>query len=127
MARERKCRRICFQPDNRVFMPSEPCSDNVTLSFEECEAIRLSDHEGMDQAQASTRMDVSRGTFQRILYSARYKISDALIYGKGIIIGGGDYEIADTCCDCMRRCLRCRFDENNKDNKIINEEYKGEH
>jgi predicted DNA-binding protein (UPF0251 family) len=40
-------------------------------------------------------MHISRPTFQRVLSSARYKIADALLNGKAIKIGGGNFEILD--------------------------------
>lgn len=117
MSKEKKFRRICFKPENKMFHPDKSCKDNIILSFEECESIRLIDHEGMKQTEASLCMGVSRGTFQRILYSARYKISDAIISGKGIIIQGGDYKIADTQCNHNKKCTMCKFELDISNNK----------
>jgi len=61
---------------------------------EEAEAIRLKDVEGLEQEQGAARMQVSRPTFQRILSSARYKISNALLNGKAVRIRGGNFKIA---------------------------------
>jgi predicted DNA-binding protein (UPF0251 family) len=66
----------------------------VTLSIEEAEAIRLKDLEGLEQEECASKMDVSRTTFARVLSSAREKIADALINGKAIVIDGGNYEMA---------------------------------
>ena len=74
--------------------------EEVCVSVEEAEAIRLKDIEKLDQEKCAERMDISRPTFQRVLGSARQKIADALLNGKAIRIEGGNYEIA------MRR-FRC--------------------
>lgn len=63
------------------------------MTLEETEAIRLKDIEDLDQAACAERMNVSRPTVQRILESARKKISDALLNGKAIKIEGGNVEM----------------------------------
>lgn len=68
--------------------------DSVTLSVEELESIRLKDYQGLQQEESAERMGVSRPTFRRILCSARAKVADALIGGKGIRIEGGIFETA---------------------------------
>jgi len=68
--------------------------EEVCLSVEEVEAIRLKDIERMEQEQCAERMNISRPTFQRVLASARQKIADALLNGKAILIQGGNYEMA---------------------------------
>lgn len=92
MPRPRKCRRVGFIPHNQAFYPHEENVAEVMVSIEEVEAIRLSDLEEMEQEEAALIMNISRGTFQRILKSAREKIADALINGKTIRIQGGNYE-----------------------------------
>jgi predicted DNA-binding protein (UPF0251 family) len=106
MPRPVKCRRIELQPDVELFKPRGiPATmlEEVVLSFEELEAVRLKDLEGLDQAAAAIRMDVSRPTFQRILHSSRIKISDALVNGKAIRIEGGNYAVIGDICRC-RMC-----------------------
>lgn len=66
----------------------------VRLSIEEVEAIRLKDIEGLDQGDCARKMGVSRPTFARILLSARKKAADALLNGKAMRIEGGNYEMA---------------------------------
>lgn len=92
-----KCRQVEFLPDVTYFKPAGiplRILEEVCLSVEEAEAIRLKDIEGLEQGQGAARMHVSRPTFQRILSSARYKIANALLNGKAIKIGGGNFEIA---------------------------------
>lgn len=111
MAGIKKCRRICYVPTKLRFMPEGADSDTpvAIVSFEELEALRLCDMEGMEQDYAAARMDISRGTFQRILYSARGKVANALCTGKGIFINGGYYELAQRCCEGGLTCSMCRF------------------
>lgn len=60
--------------------------DIIELSLEEMEAVRLKYVLDLDQIEAAQRMHTSQSTFQRILYSANQKISQALVYGKAIQI-----------------------------------------
>ncbi len=65
--------------------------EQVCLSVEEVEAIRLKDMEGLDQEACAAKMCVSRPTFHRVLASSRGKLADALIHGKAMRIEGGDF------------------------------------
>lgn len=105
MARPVKWRRIGYVPTALRFSPTDvEGSKGVNiLKFEEIEAIRLKDLEGMEQAECASEMSISRPTFQRILLSAREKIADSLINGKEIQIEGGHY----TRSICPLRCLNC--------------------
>ena len=97
MSRPPKCRRVEFLPSVTYFKPAGiplRALEEVILSVEEAEAIRLKDLEGLEQEQSAERMNISRPTFQRVLVSARQKIADALLSGKAIKIEGGNFEIA---------------------------------
>jgi predicted DNA-binding protein (UPF0251 family) len=97
MARPTKCRRISTIPGVTYFKPAGiPIRDleEVCLSVEEIEAIRLKDLQGLEQEQGANSMQISRPTFQRILASAREKIADVLLNGKALRIDGGNFEIA---------------------------------
>jgi predicted DNA-binding protein (UPF0251 family) len=103
MVRPTKWRRVAFIPEITYFQPvGIPLGvlEEVCLSVEEIEAIRLKDIEGLEQEQCAERMRISRPTFHRILESARREVADALLNGKAIRIEGGNYEMA------MRR-FRC--------------------
>lgn len=65
--------------------------DEVTLSVDEVEALRLKDLEGLEQETAAARMGVARTTFRRVLIAAREKLADALVHGKAIRIEGGPF------------------------------------
>jgi uncharacterized protein len=96
MSRPCKCRRVASMPGVTYFKPAGiplRALEEVQLSIEEAEAIRLKDLEGMEQEEAAVRMAVSRPTFQRILASARRKIADVLLNGKAVRIEGGHFEV----------------------------------
>jgi predicted DNA-binding protein (UPF0251 family) len=56
----------------------------LQLSPFELEALRLADEENLIQEEAATRMNISRGSFWRILTAARRKVITALLAGKEI-------------------------------------------
>ena len=66
----------------------------VALTVDELEALRLADLEGLYQEQAAQQMNVSRQTFGRIVEAARKKVADALVNGKALSIEGGPIEVA---------------------------------
>jgi predicted DNA-binding protein (UPF0251 family) len=67
--------------------------EEVRLTVEEAEALRLKELEGMEQEEGADKMNISRPTFQRVLASARKKVADALLNGKAIRIEGGNFKI----------------------------------
>ncbi len=60
--------------------------DEVEITHEEWEALRLKNVEGMSQTEAAEKMETSQSTFQRILGSGYKKISFALVMGMAIKI-----------------------------------------
>ncbi len=102
-AATKKCRKVRFIPTHTEFTSNNLSNDEVIIYIEEIEAIRLSDLDGIDQNLAAELMSVSRGTFQRIINSARYKVADMLINGKNLKISGGHYE--KICC--QKKCMNC--------------------
>ena len=76
-----------FDPSVTYFKPrAVPLSmlEEIELNIDELEALRLRDYEGIEQIEAAEKMKISQSTFQRILSSARKKVSEALIEGKAI-------------------------------------------
>lgn len=61
----------------------------IGLSLDEFEAVRLADLEGLYQEEAAQKMNISRQTFGNILTTAHRKIADALVNGKALKIAGG--------------------------------------
>jgi len=105
MSRPPKCRRVEFLPNVTYFKPAGiPLRDleEVCMSVEEAEALRLKDLEKLEQEQGAEKMNVSRPTFQRILASARQKVADALLNGKAIRIEGGNFEMTWRRFRCLR-------------------------
>jgi predicted DNA-binding protein (UPF0251 family) len=97
MGRPPKWRRVSFIPQVTYFKPAGiplRMLEEVRLSIEEAEAIRLKDLEGLEQEDCAEKMDISRPTFQRVLGSARQKVADALLNGRAIRIEGGNFELA---------------------------------
>ena len=97
MSRPIKWRRVAFMPEVTYFKPAGiplRVLDEVRLTVEEAEAIRLKDLEGLEQESGAEKMNISRPTFQRVLNSARQKIAGALLNGKAIRIEGGNFEVA---------------------------------
>jgi predicted DNA-binding protein (UPF0251 family) len=95
-------------PESNYFKPRGiPLSmlEEVILTVDEFEAIRLADLEGLYQEQAAEKMEVSRPTFGRIIDSAHKKVAEALVKGKALKIEGGEFEMA-----AMRkfRCYDCK-------------------
>lgn len=56
------------------------------LKGDELEAMRLCDVEELEQKEAGKRMGISRPTVQRLLYSGRKKVVDAMAKGDAIRI-----------------------------------------
>ena len=112
MGRPRRCRKVCAMPETKVFGPLERkalekelndyivcyssahlVKENVSLTVDEYEVIRLLDYIGLNQEECSKYMDISRTTVTSIYNEARKKLATAIVEGRELIISGGDYEI----------------------------------
>ena len=108
-------------PENTCFKPEgvkiSSC-DEVQLTLDEFEAVRLAHYEGMYQEQAAVMMNVSRPTFGRIIESAQQKIADFLVNGKALKITGGDIFVVNSninpCESCKRASVNCDRMNDNK-------------
>jgi len=111
MVRPQKRRIVAYNPDISYFKPRGiPLIDleEVQITIDEYEALRLSDLMDMSYEEAANKMKVSRATFGRIVRRARKTVADALINGKAIIIQGGNYRIIDKnrifiCNNCNKK------------------------
>ncbi len=97
MPRPIKCRAIAQDPEHRAFGPY--CSgkngrESLVMSFDEFEAIRLADVEGLYQEEAARQMQVSRQTFGNILASARRKLGEMLVQGRTLNVKGGNIMVS---------------------------------
>ena len=93
--RPKKTRRIKCDPGERLFKPKRKTLNEVRLSLDEFEAVRLVDVEGLKQEEAARKMNISRPTLSRIISVAHQKIGDALVNIKAIRVEGGCCEIID--------------------------------
>ena len=140
MPRPKCFRKIGCMPDVNYFKPKGIPSvflEEVILTLDEYEAIKLADFEELYQEQAALKMKISRQTFGRIIDSAHKKIADVLTHGKALKIEGGTIKIGDpmkirceTCNQLFEHpvapespidCPRCKCEKNNsspqKENK----------
>jgi predicted DNA-binding protein (UPF0251 family) len=108
MARPVKKRRVGCNPQANYFKPRGiPVADldEVVLTMDELEAIRLADLEECYQEAAAAQMEVSRQTFGNIVRSAHKKIAAALVQGKALKIEGGIVKMSAKkfqCSDCRQ-------------------------
>ena len=74
-----------FVPKN----PKEKYEDPINISYDELEALRLVDCEGLTHEETAKRMGISRGTVWRCLDSARRKVARMLVEGRELKIVNG--------------------------------------
>lgn len=96
MARPSRRRRICLEPEYSSFAP---CgigkAEQVFLTVDEFETIRLIDYEKKTHEQSAEQMGISRTTVTEMYERARNKVADCIINGKALCIAGGNYELCD--------------------------------
>lgn len=111
MPRPKKSRWVEGSPCATYFKPQGiPCCEieEVTLTIEELEAVRLKDGEGLEQEECARQMQISRPTFVRLVQGARKKIALALTQGKGLRIEGGNHQFYGQKRMCHRNGGVCR-------------------
>ncbi|HNX82708.1 MAG TPA: DUF134 domain-containing protein [Candidatus Omnitrophota bacterium] len=92
MARPCSCRKIRCNPDANYFKPRGiplGALEEVNLTLDELEAVRLADYERLYQEDSAKKMNISRQTFGNIINSAHTKIADVLLNAKALKIEGG--------------------------------------
>jgi uncharacterized protein len=97
------CRRVAGTPQASIFKPAgipRREIEEIVMTLDEFEAVRLADLGGLYQEEAAEQMNVSRPTFSRIIDAAHRKIADTLVHGKALRIEGGPVRMAG------RRCCR---------------------
>ena len=67
--------------------------EEINLTIDEFEAIRLKDYKKFEQSKCAKKMDISQPTFHRLILQARNKIASAVIEGKAIKIQGGNFKL----------------------------------
>ena len=107
MARNKKDRLIQMAPHFCGFKPqgiqSKPGSE-VSINFEEYEALNLCDYEILNQSEAAKLMNISRPTFTRIYESVRRKIAKAFIEGSSILFEDGNSSVS-----AWLKCNKCQI------------------
>lgn len=106
MVRPTKPRQVEQIPEITYFKPAGvPITqlEEMVLTVEELEALRLKDCQELNQHESANKMNISRPTFQRILKTARKKVSRALTEGMAIKVEGGTYKMKRGRFHC-RRC-----------------------
>lgn len=112
MARPQKNRLVKIDPEISYFKPRGVPMINleqVQLTVDELEALRLADFLGMSHEDAGKQMGVSRATFGRIVEQGRKTVADALIHGKAINVDGGNYERVNSTAERLFQCDKCDF------------------
>ncbi len=111
MGRPIKPRTVCSDIE-RTFVPEDGTSERVIrLTVEEYETIRLIDYAKLSQQACSDMMEVARTTVQAIYESARFKIADAFINQKTIVVKGGHYALCNHDAG-VRHCLKNKKNRN---------------
>lgn len=94
MARPKRKRMVCWEPDYIHFQPDgiSP-SEQIILSVDEYEVIRLVDFEKKTHEETARQMQISRTTVTEIYESARFKLAGCIVNGKQLRIAGGPYQL----------------------------------
>lgn len=80
-----KNRNITLRPNSLLFGPltHEP-KEMMQMSDDELESLYLADFKGLYQEECAKQLGVSRPTFAKIIKSARKKVTEMLMFAKGI-------------------------------------------
>ena len=103
MPRPKKNKMVSSPPLYSCFKPvgvTRSLLQDINLEIGEYEAIRLTDYEGLDHAEAAAEMEISRSTFSRLIEKARKKVAGFLIEGKMLQIEGGKVHFRDNVLKC---------------------------
>ena len=135
MSRTKKKRLIERAPNFNGFKPfgvQNASDDEICLTFEEYESIKLCDYDLLKHEEAAQLMNISRSTFSRIYESARRKIAKAFVEVYSIRFDGGStslYAVWVKCHNCnvsymetddmKHECPLCGFIDNMKNEKNI--------
>lgn len=100
-----------MEPAYDRFVPDGiSCGEQITLTVDEYEVIRLIDLEKKTHSQCAELMNVSRTTITEVYETARCKIADSIVNGKFLVITGGNYQICNGSSECCykKRCRKIR-------------------
>ena len=77
--------------------------EQIKLSLDEFESIRLADQLGFSHEEAADEMGISRSTFSRLVEKSRKKMAEFIFGGKVLVIEGGNVHFRKNilrCNDC---------------------------
>ena len=106
MGRPEIHRRVTAPPPFSRFKPAGVRAmrlEEVNLTLDEYEALRLADYDGMDHAAAAKTMSISRPTFSRLIARARKKVAELIVDGRALVIDGGQVHFSEN----LIRCIEC--------------------
>jgi predicted DNA-binding protein (UPF0251 family) len=75
--------------------------EEIFLTLDEFEAVRLADYKGFSHAEAADEMEISRSTFTRLIEKSRKKIASMIIEGKLLSIDGGSIHFRKNILQCQ--------------------------
>jgi len=109
MPRPQKWRKVCAAPRCTRFSPSleHNESEEIEMTVDEYETIRLIDLGGFTQEQCADQMEVARTTVQAIYQSARKKLANCIVNSKALVINGGEYRICERGSNCCEHNSIC--------------------
>ena len=80
-----KQRNITFKPKTLLFGPlTHKPKEMIQLGDDELESLYLADFKGLYQEECAKQLGVSRPTFAKLIKNARKKVTEMLMYGRGI-------------------------------------------
>lgn len=110
MARPRKWRKVCCLPETTLYGAlngADAENENVTMTIEEYEVIRLIDLEDLTQLECAEKMQIARTSVQNIYKNARSKMAESLVNGSTLKIEGGYYKLYNE-IERKHGCRKCR-------------------
>jgi predicted DNA-binding protein (UPF0251 family) len=115
MPRPQKMRSVRRPPLFAEFKPTGVRGrflEDLALTLDELEAIRLADYEGKDHNDSAEEMGISRSTFSRLVERARQQVARFLIEGKCLRIEGGEVHFQGNLirCDDCGHLMNLSFD-----------------
>lgn len=103
MSRQKNNRIVYKPPSYTEFKPagvSTKSLEEIQLSLDEFEGIRLADLLGMTHEEAANEMGVSRSTFSRLIVNSRKKIAEFFHQGKALVVTGGNIHFRQNILEC---------------------------
>lgn len=104
MPRPKKERIVSTPPLYSSFKPTgiqKSLLQQISLTLDEYEAIRLSDYLSMEHKEAAEEMEISRPTFSRLLEQAHKKVAAFIVEGKELSIDGGRIHFRGNIIQCL--------------------------